>query len=109
MSLSDVRQCMPFGFSGRSLQGSGSSGFKRKRDTGHHSAGSGTKVAGRQSAHVWTRDTHWLRRPRNMKAAARSIGLELVTVQAATETAIDAALASLAARRVGAVIIGSDP
>lgn len=45
----------------------------------------------------------------NMEAAARSIGLDLVTVQAATEAAIDAALASLAARRVGAVIIGSDP
>lgn len=44
----------------------------------------------------------------NVEAAARSIGLELVTVQAATEAAIDAAFASLAARRVGAVIIGSD-
>ena len=45
----------------------------------------------------------------NVEAAVRSIGLELVTVRAATEAGIDAAFASLASRRVGAVMIGPDP
>jgi putative ABC transport system substrate-binding protein len=43
------------------------------------------------------------------EAAARSIGLQLYRAPAATEDAVDAAFASFAARRVSAVLVGSDP
>jgi putative ABC transport system substrate-binding protein len=43
------------------------------------------------------------------EAAARNMGLQLHTALVGTEDAIDAAFASFAARRVAAVLVGSDP
>jgi putative ABC transport system substrate-binding protein len=44
-----------------------------------------------------------------MTAAARALGLELRVVNASTASELDAALATLSQRRVGALIIANDP
>ena len=43
-----------------------------------------------------------------MEAAARTIGLQIETVNATTESEIDAALAQLAERRTGVVLVDTD-
>jgi putative tryptophan/tyrosine transport system substrate-binding protein len=43
------------------------------------------------------------------EAAARNMGLQLYTAQAATENAVDEAFAFFATHRVAAVLVGSDP
>jgi hypothetical protein len=45
----------------------------------------------------------------DVEAAARALGLQLYTAYAATEDTLDAAFASLAVHRIGAVLISSDP
>src|SRR5262249_44421524 len=44
-----------------------------------------------------------------LQAAARAMGIELRFVSAATEREIDAAFATLAERRIGALVVASDP
>jgi len=44
-----------------------------------------------------------------LQAAARTMGIELRFVSAATEREIDAAFATLAERRIGALVVASDP
>jgi putative ABC transport system substrate-binding protein len=46
---------------------------------------------------------------RDVEDAARSLGLELLVLKASTELEIDAAFNQLVQRRIGAVLIGSDP
>jgi putative ABC transport system substrate-binding protein len=45
----------------------------------------------------------------DVETAARALGLQLYTAHAATEDTLDAAFASLAVHRIGAVLISSDP
>jgi putative ABC transport system substrate-binding protein len=46
---------------------------------------------------------------RDVEVAARAIGLQLHTLTASTESDIDAAFASLVQRRIGALVVGTDP
>jgi ABC-type uncharacterized transport system substrate-binding protein len=46
---------------------------------------------------------------RDMEDAAKSLGLELLVLKASTELEIDAAFKELSERKIGAVLIGSDP
>jgi hypothetical protein len=46
---------------------------------------------------------------RDVQAAARSLGLEITVVDANGESEIDAAFASLARDKLGALIINTDP
>jgi putative ABC transport system substrate-binding protein len=46
---------------------------------------------------------------RDLENAAKSLGLELLTLNASTEAEIDIAFTSLAQRKIGAVLVASDP
>jgi putative tryptophan/tyrosine transport system substrate-binding protein len=46
---------------------------------------------------------------KDVPAAARAIGQQLIVLSAGSETEIDAAFASLAPRKAGALLVGSDP